>query len=139
MDGHTVSYEVTRHQGQQHYLARAALLGGEDEVCTSGFGWDDADANYVEAFAYVYTYVAADSFVPTLDFADSFTAFIAMETPSFDRFYVTGPRGNAYFGGDVQVVKVVGSNSTDLPEPASMALLGAGVLGLVALRRRGTR
>lgn len=139
VDGHTVRYEVTRHQEQQHYLVRAALTGGQDAVSTGGFGWDATDDNYLEAFAYASTESAADSFVPTLDFGQSFTAFIGPEISSFDRFYVAGTRGTVYFGGDVQVLEVVASNSVNVPEPASTALFGAGLLGLIALRRYGTR
>jgi hypothetical protein len=134
--GRTVRYDITRDMGQQHYLSMAALLGGEDQVYTNGFGWDDTRDNYVGAFAYVYTSVAADSFVPTLDFAQSFMAFIGPETPSSDYFYATGTRGAVSFRGDVQVIRVVASNAADLPEPASAALFGAGLLGLVALGRR---
>lgn len=68
VDGHTVSYEVTRHHEQQHYLIKAAALGGQDAISTGGFGWDQSDDNYLEFFAYAFTDSAADSFIPTLDF-----------------------------------------------------------------------
>lgn len=138
VDGHTVSYAITRPLTQEHYLAAAALLGGTDQVYTTGGGYDAANENFVGAFAYAYTSSAADSFVPAPDFGQSFTAYINFNTTTLNRFSVTGSRGIANFNGDVQVVRVVASDSAPVPEPASIGLLGAGLLGLAALGRRRT-
>lgn len=136
VDSHTVTYDITQPLGQEHDLVMAALQGGTDAVITSGFGYDASGKNYLAAFAFLSTSSALDSFVPTLDFAQSFTAFINFNTYTLNRFYVTGSRGDANFNGDIQTLTVVGSESAAIPEPASVALVGAGLLGFAALRRR---
>lgn len=140
VNGLTFTYQVTSpNYGYQYISAgtsRYPSSGYPDQIYSSQDGID-ASGYGVAAYVNVYTYDAARAFVPTTDFGQKIVANFSDRVTSTANFYVAKDGlYSTYIVGNIVSIEVNTDISTDIPEPASIALLGIGMLGIAAWRRR---
>lgn len=114
-----------------------SLLAGESAAATASTGWGLNIANNTTGDQNFFTWN------PT-ELARNFSTF--NDLPGSQRLYqqagsINSPTGLLTAGHNYSLTISQNSNASvrDLPEPGSMALLGLGLIGLVAIRRRAVK
>lgn len=138
VNGRTVSFSITQSSYAEQFIADGAWTNqppGFDEIYTFQSGYDSA-LNLITAYNYAYTNLPASAFVPTLDFGQTIVASAGFGLVLDSTFSIEGTN-LAYFRGAPNSIIVNGNTApADVPEPASIALLGLGCVGMGLLRRR---
>lgn len=133
VNGKTVSYTVAQSTRGEQVLSNEATQGGLDMVRSHQYG-NDADGNRIDAQINAETTNPADAFVPGIDFSQKAVVDVT-KASTFGWFSV----GNQWGGFDVFAgtsIDTLSINVSDVPEPASLGLVGLGFAGIAALRRR---
>lgn len=141
INGKTLSYSITQAINAQEVIANAASAHGDyygDQIYSFQYGNDDHN-NQVTGVIQAFTYYRQWAFVPTTDFGQKIVANGSIvNTYSSMNIVADGHAGLYFYAYPTLVTVNADDASSNVPEPASIALFGAGLLGLAALRRRKT-
>jgi hypothetical protein len=132
VDGVTVNLVPTGAFYSQEYLAKRLAVADVtlDEIYSYANS-SSGNGDFFEAYNNLVSY--SKYFVPTLDFSQSLSIVPDTSFESRAHFYIRG--GNsARFNGTIDLFEV--NLDANVPEPCSLALIGLGILGVVATRRR---
>lgn len=141
VDGRTLEMSATLNLGGGLALVNGLTNGtpygyNYDQVATNAKGSTDDDQ-------YVSAGISASSmtkgFVPKLDFHQSLTQDLTGEVTgwayfSYSKTALSYPYPT-FFEATLDTI-TVNPDAVDVPEPGSVALLGVGITGLIAMRRR---
>ena len=138
VNGKTISFNIVNPENSEQTIANGAssnIALAYDEINTVDSGYDSTYTKYLFAFNGAYTNDKNSAFVPTPDFGQTINKAIEPGVDAFSYFTLNSNGGNDatfYATADSIMVNV----SADVPEPASIALFGFGLLGMSVLRRR---
>lgn len=130
VNGASITFDVPLNTAGGQYLGNFMPAAGEPDAVRSFQYGQTRDGNYLESNISVDAF--GQDILDSIEFGQPIAAVLVPSGSSYSEFHLGMPN-ITNFTGRVETIAVVGN---DVPEPASASLIGLGLFGIAARRRR---